>query len=407
MIATKGIYMHMDEVKKQEPRIPITSEEFIHLCSPENIMLLGIPGIKILAKIHSSTIYDDIKDLKHDDHELLEASIRRAFNREIEQEFLDSVALVLVFARSDENMRILLEEGARFTEEIKDVGHLATHAYINQRDIFNKASLRLAQDITNVMGRKYMIFSASKPSQQIKPLLKTLKINVFKEQCQKFLKSNGFGPHCDVYPISGSGRTGFAIDRGGFRSTKPVLDGNENRKTRFDRPVRTDYVFYEEESNAFWVSCAAKDAPIYKEIFAIMLGIPECFKEQKYFNLRFAIRDQLLAKLQRAADGPNSNLKRIFLRERIILVNGKKCELKIHKVSGGELCLSERIENTSYSDADSVSSLKLQFAFAEGRRRSAMVEITESSIKIGPLLSDTQVLNVLTYLEVWTPYANS
>ncbi len=272
--------------------------------SPEVLAGIGLRPLQRIAETYSeSVIYPKIKDVKSSEAAVLEAIMRFAGEVENETGFLEAIAKVRLFLDDDSRVDFLVKEGLAF-EDGESNAEFIVRALLDHPKLFALAGQNLiASETSNVSDRSYLLFISRRPPALTVQRIKAITPEQFQAGLQPHFQEKGYGKFCRVLKSSSDTRVGFAIDRAGRLSGREVLDSKDARKTRFERWLRSDYLFFDEQKNTLWIHAKApSDAGIYADLIGELIGDAVNFSRNDELDFDFVLNGDLPQRLQKAQD---------------------------------------------------------------------------------------------------------
>lgn len=371
--------------------------------SPEVLAGIGLKPLQEIAKVYSpNVIYPMIKDIRSSETAVLESIMRFADQVENEVLFLQAISQVRLFLDNENRIDFLLKQGLEF-ENGESNGSFIVRALINHQSAFIFASQNLiAAETSNVSDRSYLIFLSSRPSSLVTQKINSISPVQFETALGPRFQKKGYGSYVRVLKSANNGRMGFAIDRAGRLSGREVLDTKDTRKTRFERWLRSDYLFYDEKKNALWIHAKAPlDAAIYAEVVGELIGDVANFCRSDELDLDFVLTGDLPLRVQKARS------------EMMVKVSVRRLEISAptttyaHQAPKYARCLTEMDFNQrdGISIGNKVKKLVLDVGLSPNNDETGRIIITGNRIALYSGLSEVQAGKLLHLLGLQEEHA--
>jgi hypothetical protein len=373
--------------------------------SPEVLAGIGLRPLQEIAKAYSpGVVYPLIKDIKSRESEALEAVMRGANEIETETLFLGAIAKVRLFLDDPNRVDFLLKEGLSFNDGESN-SEFIVRVLLHHPSVFAIAGQNLvAAETSNVSERSYQIFLSRRPSALIVQRIKAITPAQIEAALQPLFQKKGYGRFIRVLKSTSGARIGFAIDRAGRLNGREVLDAKDARKTRFERWLRSDYLFFDEQKGALWIHAKApSDAAIYAEVIGLLIGDVSNFSRSDELDLSFVLNGELPARIQRARS------------EMAVGVAVRRLEIwsplttYIHKARGRKECLTD--ENFDGRDGlhagNRVQKVIVDVGLSPSSEEVGRIIITGRRITLQSGLNEVQAGAILFWLGLNETYAHA
>lgn len=259
------------------------------LLTQEVFATLGLNAINLLAEAYSpGTVFLRTKHLKNE--EVDEALAAIGAELPLEEDFV--LAVSVVFNVCNESGEDALRRHNLFRPQ-GSRGQSISTAYLEHPEFVRELEAQfLTED--GVPGT-FSVFEPTKVTDFTK--LNSLSAKLLKKaeaECRRHFVEMGYGPFAQLRLIKTGSTVGFMVAHGGTRIGKAAINSHEKFVPRNDRYQKNDIVYYNSETQCFWVSAGKKDTEFYRRLLcSLIFGIPNVFEKQRSNNLKFMVRPDL------------------------------------------------------------------------------------------------------------------
>lgn len=393
---------HNKEPKNALDAVSLPVNRALECCNPETIAKLGIPALQFIAQLTSrEVIYPRLEKL---DRSRISEAIDHLQTSEARSEtaFWNLASKVFV-ANENGVVESLKSKGNVFRNGEDRSQFLARMMSENPENIGSFLASHLESTPGDIVGTTYRIFQSPLSPSELESKLVQITPEVLQKELIELLPTRGFGTYCKVTLTRFGHFNAYIINRGAYRIQKAVVDLDETQQFVNNRNVRTDVIVVMPESGTVWIHTLSKgEAEGYARCVATILGNPDLLKARKTFDMSMFLRRDVGADVLRSASSAGfarAELKSITIKD----VYGSPTT---HPAKRGT-CLLERYHTLSgISEANEVVSVKIRLVNSVDGKDYSDIELKMESLAVAPSVEPSTVVDFLTKLKAWKPYAH-